>query len=250
MPLTWRGKRQLFYYSIFAVFVFILIVGFIFYFKPAPTCFDGKQNQGEGGVDCGGPCEKGCLGQVSNPTVLWTRFFKTGDTTYDIAALIDNPNIFAGSGEFHYRLKLHDKDNILIAIRDGVTFINPQERFVIFESEVQTARRIPVSASIELDQVDWQRIEMAKPLVEAYGYKFTTHPYGIFDVTLRNGDIFPVKNIEVVVVLFDDSRNASGVSRTKIDLIEGESERKVGFSWPVAFDRIPASVEVYIRKIP
>jgi len=29
--------------------------------KECPTCYDGKQNQGEEGIDCGGPCYTGCM---------------------------------------------------------------------------------------------------------------------------------------------------------------------------------------------
>jgi hypothetical protein len=29
--------------------------------EPCPTCFDGIQNQGEEGVDCGGPCDRECI---------------------------------------------------------------------------------------------------------------------------------------------------------------------------------------------
>ena len=56
------------------ILAIILIVGlpaFLLLYK-APTCFDGKQNQGEGGIDCGGPCVKLCPSAFLPPEVIWT----------------------------------------------------------------------------------------------------------------------------------------------------------------------------------
>jgi hypothetical protein len=59
--ISWSKKRQTFYIVTAMVF-FILVVGLPVFFatyKP-PSCSDGKQNQNEKGVDCGGPCSVLC----------------------------------------------------------------------------------------------------------------------------------------------------------------------------------------------
>ena len=251
MPIfSWRVKRQLSYFSIFALVVILIVGGIIWFFWPSATCFDNRQNQDEEGVDCGGVCGKKCLGQVEDVRVIWTRFFEVEKGFYNAAALIDNPNIFAGTGDFVYRFKLHDKDNILIAIREGRTFINPQERFVVFESRMRTLARIPYHASIEIDPISWERREGQKSDIVSFGYKLIREPFGRLAATLRNNDIFDVQNIEVVAILMDASENAIAVSRTIVESIADESEKEIGFTWPFLIAEEPAAIQLYIRKIP
>ena len=251
MPiLSWRAKRQLAYFSVFALAFILIVGGIIWLFWPDATCFDKRQNQNEEGVDCGGVCGGKCLGHVENVHVLWTRFFEIENGFYDVAALIENPNVFAGTKEFVYRFKLHDQDNILIAIREGRTFINPQERFVAFESHIRTLTRIPFRASIEIDPISWERGEGRKPDIVSFGYKLIREPFGRLEATLRNNDIFDVENIEAVAILLDASENAIAVSRTIVESIADESEKGIGFTWPFPITEEPASIKLYIRKIP
>lgn len=249
MILTWRAKRQLVYFSIFSAIVLLIIAGLISFFREGPTCTDNVRNQNEEGVDCGGPCAP-CLGNVKELVSLWTRYIEVGPSRYDVAALFENPNSFAASSIVHYSVKLHDKNNILIALRGGVTFINPNERFVIFESNIETANRIPVQASVEFEPIEWKRFDVPKPIITSFGYTVTNNPTGRLEITARNDDIFPVRNLEAAVVLLDDKQNAIGVSRTRIDAVDGESQRQIGFTWPYAFNEDPDSIQVFIRKIP
>ncbi len=251
MPIfSWRTRRQLAYFGVFAVVVALSVGWVIWYFMPAATCFDNRQNQDEGGVDCGGACDKKCLGNIGNVRVTWTRFFEIDKGFYDAAALVTNPNTLAGAKEIVYRFKLHDKDNILIAIREGRTFINPNENFVIFESNIQTLERIPLRASIEIDPINWERVESPNPDIVSFGYRLIRQPSSRLEATLRNNGIFEVQKIEAVALLLDGSENAIAVSRTIVDSIADESERGVGFTWPFAISEEPARIEIYIRKIP
>ncbi len=48
--------------------------------KPCPSCFDGIQNQGEEGVDCGGPCRP-CTTLTTTTTTSTTTTIKKTTTT-------------------------------------------------------------------------------------------------------------------------------------------------------------------------
>ncbi|MDP6250283.1 MAG: hypothetical protein QGH26_05690, partial [Candidatus Pacebacteria bacterium] len=59
--MSWSSKNRSIYLGgliLILVIVFALPVYNIF--NKEPTCFDGKQNSNERGVDCGGGCEKIC----------------------------------------------------------------------------------------------------------------------------------------------------------------------------------------------
>jgi len=80
--------------------------------QPCPTCTDGIQNQGETGIDCGGPCPA-CTGGNS---VLLGSYFETGwdgwiDGGSDVARVIST-NSFEGQ----YSIRLADNSGVQSAM--------------------------------------------------------------------------------------------------------------------------------------
>ena len=248
MAISWTTKRQLTYFFIFVIIV--LGVGFFIWRSATkPTCFDSKQNQGEEGIDCGGPCPKECLGDVKELIVLWSKFFETSKGKYDVAALVKNPNLFLSAPSLKYQFKIYDKDNILIAIKEGETLIAPGETFPIFETNVDVGLRIPVRAFIEFEKnPQWERNEKEKPpLVVSKKQFFNSAPFPRLSVTLENKSISAVNNIDLAAVLYDKEKNAQGASLTKVDVISGESSQEVVFTWPQPFSEEPVSIEIFFR---
>ena len=49
-------KQFLYGFFYLAILVSLIWLVYSFEFKPAPNCFDGKKNQEETGIDCGGSC--------------------------------------------------------------------------------------------------------------------------------------------------------------------------------------------------
>ncbi len=154
--IPWRTRRKLFYFGVFALIILALIGGLVWYFWPEPTCTDNTQNGQEEGIDCGGPCTP-CLGEIKELSVSWVGFFKNREGFYDVAALVENSNLYAGISDIKYTFKLYDANNILITLREGSTFINPSEKQIIFESSLSAGPRIPRNAYIEFgEEKNWK----------------------------------------------------------------------------------------------
>ena len=59
--MSWSSKRKSTYITVTVSLILITIAVVVFsYLYEAPTCIDGKQNQEEDGIDCGGPCLTVC----------------------------------------------------------------------------------------------------------------------------------------------------------------------------------------------
>ncbi len=246
MPIPWTVKKQLTYLSVLALLVAAALV-WGWFSATKPTCFDEKQNQGEENIDCGGPCEP-CLGEIKNLIVVWSKEFKLQDGKYDAAALVKNPNLFLGVPSLKYKFKIYGENNILIAVREGETFINPRERYVIFESGIDTGERVPKSAFLELEEnPEWKRIEREIPQIVVSGKDFFNEPYPRLEVEISNKSVFPVSGISAVAVLYDEEGSAKAVSSTRIGLIEGDSSRRVVFTWPRSFSGDYSSSDVFLR---
>ncbi len=246
--IDWRTKRQIIAFLV--VFLFVgSIAGVIVYLQwPKPTCTDNKQNQDEEGVDCGGPCGP-CVSNPKSIAVLWTRAMKIDEHTYEAASLIENPNLFYGLPLVKYNFKLYDSQNILVATREGQTFINPQDKFVVFETKIDTGRRDASKAVMEIEPLsDWQYIKKEKPSIIVSKKNFSNGPpFPVASANLYNESLFPVKNIYAYIVLSDKDGNAMAVSSTKVESISGESNKEITFTWPASFNEIPSTSEIYTR---
>lgn len=247
--MSWSVKRQLLYLS--AVFGVLLLLGSFSLYKalnPLPSCTDNKQNQNERGVDCGGICPNACISDVRSLVTLWARVLPAGDGMYDSAAFIENPNINAGIPAVAYTFKLYDKNNLLVAERSGKTFVNPNERFVIFVGGIRTGERIPSRAFLEF-QTDpsWTQSLAEKPPLVVQNETFVSGVTPSMEAQVTNRSFVAQKNVKVTATLFDAHGNAFAASETIINQLSPDASERVFFTWPKAFSESPAKIEIMPR---
>lgn len=153
--MPWGMKRQLFYALVVlgVVAVLVVVLGFVFFYK-APTCIDGKMNQNEEGVDCGGVCVKVC--EAPAISAVWARSVKVADGVYHAVAMIRNPSTNAGTTNLPYTFYLYDADNILVAQRSGVMVLDPGETVPLLETNIVTRERAPTKTFVEFGQAVWR----------------------------------------------------------------------------------------------
>ena len=165
----WRIRRQSIIVTIIIAFISLFIVLPYWYtHREIPTCFDGKQNQEEKGVDCGGSCSLQCKGGAKDISVIWAKVFPVRPGTYDLVAYVENPNIDIGAPRLPYTGKLYDADGNLIAEKRGETYANPSESFVIFDGGILTGEKIPIRGSIEVGtNFPWVSTKTAKKALTA-----------------------------------------------------------------------------------
>jgi hypothetical protein len=138
---TWGRKRQAIIIS-YIILVLVIIAAFIYFFMiySPPSCFDGKQNGLEEGIDCGGSCTRVCSFSATDPNILWVRSFEVGPGVYNMAAFLENPNFDIGT-TINYALRGFNEENVLVAeITDSVK-LAPREKRIIFHQAVETKER-------------------------------------------------------------------------------------------------------------
>jgi hypothetical protein len=245
MTITWRTRKQLTFFLIFASVVAVALTVVLIKLSN-PTCFDKKQNQKEQGIDCGGPCQP-CVGEVKDLIVLWSKVFRIKDGKYEAVALVDNPNIFAGLSSLKYKFKIYDEKNILVALKDGDVFINPNEKKLILETDIDTGKRIPQKAFIELgENWDWKRIEKEKPQLVVSGKQFFSEPFPKLTAEISNKSSFGIKDVFLSAVLYDRNKNALAASTSRIDYINGGSSQDIVFTWSEPFSEFPEVSEIFV----
>lgn len=247
--MSWASRRQFFYIMI--VVLTIALVLFVMFYKvifKAPTCYDKKQNGGEVGMDCGGPCSLYCSNQVSNPVVLWSRAFPVVGTNYNLLAYVENQNKRGAVAKADYEFKIYDTKNQLIGTRTGTTFIPPNQRFPIFESRFDagqsTIRSVTFSFTNQLYWVVKDPVLSTLPLrVDRILLGEDTESPSL-SARISNDSIYELPAFDVIAILYDSTHNAIAVSKTHKEGLDSNKSDILLFTWPGAFSDTPVKNDV------
>lgn len=250
---SWGVRKQLSYLSIvLGVLVIIVSVPLFFVLNVEPTCFDGKENGEETGIDCGGTCVLQCQGDVTFPVIHWARAFKVEDGVYDLAALIENTNATIGSPEMLYQFKMYDEENLLIQDRLGKSFVLPGNKWVIFESKVLTGERKPNRVFIDfIEESEWMSVVIPEediPNISVADQRMEErNGRPRLSASIANKTPSALYDIEVVAVVSDADENVLGVSRTYVETLEKYGKQTLVFTWREPFDAPVAKIDIIPR---
>jgi Mg-chelatase subunit ChlD len=237
---VWRTRRQITTWIIL-VLLFVLPVALIIFIKaPRSSCFDGKQNNGELGIDCGGSCAAVCAVETAPLSVLWQRAFLLRAGEYNFAALVKNSNAQFGAARFSYTFSATDAQGKTIAEKKGISFMNPDEEFIIFEPRVALAS-VPAQVFFEIESVEWKRYtNYQKPPLRIAGEAFTEKPAPRLTARIVNPLPQDFSYVETIAEIRGDDDEVVAVSRSITETLARESEEAIFFQWPQALPEAPS----------
>ncbi|MEK7182434.1 MAG: hypothetical protein AAB334_01600 [Patescibacteria group bacterium] len=243
--MSWSERKKTKYVLTIFLIVILLFILFFVDFKGA-TCTDGKQNQDEQGIDCGGQCPSVCKFSTEDPVIKWSRSFIVKEGIYNALAYVENPNINLEAKKMSYIFKLYDENGILVYERKGITDISAQRIIPIFEETMQTKNRIPKRTTFEFTSLpNWVKIQQdeIKPNIKNISIK-NEGGFTKLEAVLENSTLNQIQNIKVISILFDIDGNAINSSKTAIDFIGKDSSEKVVFTWPYEFADLVSKIEI------
>ena len=246
--MTWASKRQTIILGAIVIAIIIILIPIVKpIVAPTATCFDGKKNGSELGVDCGGPCSKACSFEVSKVNILWALSFKVADGVYSAVTYVSNPNASFEAQNVPYTMKLYDDKNILVAERRSTIDIPAKSALPIFEGDIAVGKLIVKRVSFEFTgEPNWRRtdkgtpqIDISSPIVDNSGSapKVTA--------TIKNSTGNPIKNLPLVVIVYDENGNAMAASRTIVDFLAKNESTDASFTWLSPFSGTESRVEIY-----
>ena len=248
---AWARKRYTLYTFIVLVIVVIFSVSIYaaFFYSPA-NCFDGEQNNGEQGVDCGGTCSLICPFQAADPQVIWAQAFEISDGVYNAAGLIENPN-FTAKLTGQYKLSLFNQDVIRIKEIFGELKIDPSESQPIFEPSILTGEQKISRAFIEVvDGFKWNRAEpVDNPLVVSARTLTDTDTRPRLRTTIENTSLAAVRDVAVYAFLYNREGDIVQASRTFVEYIDRDGTAEAFFTWPEAFEQEVTKIDVYTEQV-
>ena len=247
MSISWAAKKQL-TYLLFVLFAVIGLISVVWLKIAAPSCTDGKQNQEEKGIDCGGECAKECLGEIRDLAVLWSKPLQVTGSNYDAVALVENRNLFLSAQSAKDQFKFYDDRNILIASRDGEIFINPGRKFAIFENNIDIGNREPAKVFLEFQKnINWEIYKGENLGLVVTKKEYQDNPRPSISAILENKTLANIKGIYAVAIIYADDGNAIAASATKISEIKGRASTDIFFTWPESFKEEYYRDEIYLN---
>jgi hypothetical protein len=207
---------------------------------PAPTCTDGIQNGAEEGVDCGvAACGVSCPPVVLPLGQQPVRIFRTGATSADILAQLDNPNTIYGVSRVDYTLVVDDASGQQLIARRGFTYVDPmQPRYILFPLTGLTG--IPASAQLQFAPTDvqWGTFSVdAATNVQFIVRNETLTPKtdgARYTATVMNRSTFDFDTVDIVILLHNPHGDIVGANTTVAHTLKAGEERAFTADWPFA----------------
>ena len=243
----WAKRRQTWIAGILiaiAVVLVALIIVSVLY--KAPSCVDHTQNQGEQGIDCGGPCAYLCSADELAPSVRFVRAVFPGAGTTDIIAYIDNPNKTAGAQAASYTVDLYGAHNQILAEKTGTVNLLPGTTAPVFIPNMYVGNNAVGQAflTFKSDSVLWFRSNTKIMVPQPSAIFIQNLPLPKVTATLTNPSGQTIYNEKVIATVFDAANNAVGASQTVIQTFPAQGSVPVVFTWNQPFPKPPARVEI------
>lgn len=232
----WALWRRIQYGTGFSAFVLLCVFGVYYgFFYVAPACFDGVQNGGEIGVDCGGECVRICPAEILSPEIQWTESFEVASSQYNAVAYVENPNSAAGTQNLQYTFRLYDEGDQLIAERSGSSPLPPNNIYALFEGRIATYERQVARTEIDLEVEDavWQPFTEGREQFDVGGINLVgADGEPRLSARITNTTLQEEEGVDVVATIFDSAGTPLTASRTYLDSIASRSTEEIVFTWP------------------
>lgn len=246
--MSWAARRRFIILSIVgAVITAFAAVVIIVTFTEAPSCSDGVQNQGEAGVDCGGPCPYLCSDAARAPTVLFTKALPNGAGRTDVVAQVENINTNAAAKQVPYTITLYGTGQVFVQQVTGTFDLPPSTAVPVFIPGISSGNQKNVRAFLTIDptQISWYRYSAsgARPVVvnTLLGGATTTPRV---DAIISNRSVSVVTNVQLIVLVHDERGEIIAASQTIVPAIPAQGQATATFTWNSAFSSTPAKIEV------
>lgn len=248
-----RRTKQLIYGGIYAIFwIAVIALVYFLFARPAPSCFDHIQNEGEQGVDCGGPCAKACIPSNLAAIVPLTPGVYTfpatpGADTFLVE--VENANSGFAAQSFDYNFDLYDASGTIVQSIPGQSFIYGSEvKYLLVVNQAVSSTFD--HAQLSVSNVDWVPAATLG-IVPQFGNPLPPTGSSISSSTitvtgeLTDRDISAFQNILIVAVFRGDDNSVLGASQTEIDGIAPQQSQSFSVIYPNVPGIDPALTQFY-----
>ncbi|MEK7608015.1 MAG: hypothetical protein AAB495_00310 [Patescibacteria group bacterium] len=224
--------------------------------KPSPSCFDGKRNGNELGVDCEGSCAKVCtppdirmpelVGPIRTITIPGSSGTASGVT---VVQRIQNANTDFGVSKLPYRVAIFNRDRTASATVEGSASLYGGDVFQLVVPNIKPSGIGPFTAEVYLGTPTWTKSkDFVRPEVRVRDAK-TTNETNLTVVRgiVVNQDIVSFPSLTISALFYDESEVLAGASRTILDRFGPQETREFSIFYPLIDHLDSTRTEVFLH---
>jgi hypothetical protein len=264
MKAMHRLIKQILYGGLYLGIIAGIVYALIFRVLSPPSCSDGIRNQGEEGIDCGGPCPSCEIRTLAKIRVLQTVFFiHPQEGTIDLGAELKNPNLSWGVRDFNYAFILRDANGAELSRLSGTSFILPGEtRWIIRPGGTKDFPlvRLPAGGKVAKVEIEiapinvhnWQKLRQfakeASLVTKNLRYQIVTPPrvgFAELKGEVENRSAFLVDQVEVNAVLRAADNTIVAIGQTMLRTLRPGETRAFTIAWYKPFPGEVTRVEAW-----
>lgn len=246
MALTWADKRRTYIIGGAIAFGIMLLSGILFAFLyEAPSCMDGRQNQDETDIDCGGSCMYLCRNEVQAPRLSFARAVTNGSGRTDVIAYIENRNPDAEAKDALYTVEVFDESNVLLGKREGRIDLPARSTVALYVPGVYVGvAAVPRAFVSFADDTRWRNVRAGEAPLTVSGITLVPGALPRVNATVSNSAPSAVYNRTLIATVFDSDGVAIAASQTVVREVAALGSTQAVFTWPEVFTGTAVRVEV------
>ncbi len=254
-----RSTKQIIIGSIYLTIFFSITFGVYWnWFRPAPTCFDKRQNQDETSIDCGGGCIACALKYPKKLEVVFAKDLPISATRSDVLAQIKNPNLTVGASVVNYHITLKGHLDEILEERDGTTFVYPGKLKYVYEPSFDVGASNVGSVGFVITDAQFQpedRFYFKDLVTSDVKFEKNNNALRITGTARNNGDL-TIDQLYVTGLIFDyNKHNVLGASATILRMILSREQRFFEITLPTSLlEFIPLTgkepVDIELSTLP
>ena len=168
---------------------------------------------------------------IQPPIVVSQKLLKIGPLDYDFLAVLKNPNFDFGATDVIYEAVLFGQaGNLINTLTGSISLLPGQTRYEIISS-IKTAQEIS-NIVFKITNADWQKLKEYIPqvLFSVKNQEYEQNPPRLKG-TLSNKSNFDFDQVDIHVVLFDESNEVLAVNKTDVRTFLAGTDRFFEVMW-------------------
>ncbi len=251
-----RRAKQAFIIFLYLLFLGVFLGGLFWaFFYTAPTCTDGKQNQDETGIDCGGVCSQYCVADLaSEPLVIEdTELLAYSAATSDAIGTVTNKNTKAALKSATYTFRVYDKNGMITTEQSGKFSLLPRESRILSALGLTVPFARDLKTELVITEEEWVAfVDFTEPPnIRVANQQFTllsgSAGYAEAKGLLQNESPYDIRTLTIVVVVRDSIGKALSVNKTVMNTVQSGERRDFRLVWPQAFAGTPEKTDMQVH---
>ncbi|MFA6136348.1 MAG: peptidoglycan-binding domain-containing protein [Candidatus Paceibacterota bacterium] len=239
-----KTKQFIFGIVFLAILVLVLWGLYSIIFPSNPSCFNNKQDQGEVGIDCGGPCLSCELKSLKPIEVKFVKLFEVSDGV-GLVAEIYNPNISWSAKNFSYSINLKDSFGAVVETIKDSSFAYAGDLKYVVKPYIQKSPSQITQADLIIENPTWVKVtEFSKPDVKVGDIKTYKNEQVFVSGKMTNSSEKDFSSANIYALTYNQKGELLAGSATVLDDIPKLQSKTFSVSFSKEFDIYQLTLDI------